>query len=495
MAKEPPEAALRQRLAFLADRFGQAAIARKTGTTRSNVHRYLRGTQVPAWFCTALCDAFAVSPAWLLQGTGNPLRTALQPGTADAADTLLELNQAMDAVARLQLGALGGDLDARRVRELQDAAAASGRLRKRVSDAAGRALSGLAGQVADAIRSGAITRARGLVKTGELVATLAPDSDEYLDFRYLAAAVENLSGNAVRARNEVRRVLVALVAAGRNIDRAVLVRVSALASTAYNLGDMATARTIAVLVADLCGEDPLQSPFAAKIQVLLSDIDATEGRMAQSMQTLSRYYPCASREFAEQCGASMVLNSYFCGIADFDGVSRIAEMGAGKASALMRIAVWEEEPAHLAAVLEGPRRFEGWPEQGAHRTLQRMQAAASALQAALAGKYRAAALRRVLGELPGSPLQSLRDDILCLQVEQRAGAAVAARRVGGLWEQVAALKPLVLGHLWEATLHRVALRAPRQKAWNALRARALEFFARAVSNGSARFAALAAGQP
>ena len=127
-------AALRGRLNKLADRFQQVEIARRTGVATANVHRYLRAGRIPAEFCLALIDAFDLSPDWLMKGEGEPITSDLKAATAAKAGDLLDLVKAMNAVARMRLGAVVGDGDRKKLRELSDTLQTFDRLKERMND-------------------------------------------------------------------------------------------------------------------------------------------------------------------------------------------------------------------------------------------------------------------------------------------------------------------------------------------------------------------------
>ena len=113
--------AVRGRLNILTENHAQAEIARRTGFPPANVHRFLKGGKIPADFCGAVVREFGINPAWLLTGEGAPRLSDVTEGTMRMAGNVLELVEAMSAVARMRLGSLTGKHHLRVLRELNDA--------------------------------------------------------------------------------------------------------------------------------------------------------------------------------------------------------------------------------------------------------------------------------------------------------------------------------------------------------------------------------------
>ncbi|MCK6439738.1 MAG: helix-turn-helix transcriptional regulator, partial [Planctomycetes bacterium] len=87
--------ALRDRLNAVLKDVSQAEIARRTGTSRANVNRYLRDRKIPAEFSAAVVAGFDVNPVWLLTGKGSPRSTETGAGTDELASRILDMVGAM----------------------------------------------------------------------------------------------------------------------------------------------------------------------------------------------------------------------------------------------------------------------------------------------------------------------------------------------------------------------------------------------------------------
>jgi transcriptional regulator with XRE-family HTH domain len=156
------ENALQTRLAQLAEKHGQAEIARKTGVSRQNVSRYLKGRRVPLEFGAALVKGLGVNPAWVLVGEGSPYLADVNAATAETASDMLEMVRAMEAVSRRRLGELAGKDYARTLRELNDSLQSFDRIRERLNEQTRPLLQQLTKDLENATHAGQLAHARSL---------------------------------------------------------------------------------------------------------------------------------------------------------------------------------------------------------------------------------------------------------------------------------------------------------------------------------------------
>lgn len=125
--------ALQSRLNEFARAYSRAEIARKTETSVVNVSRYLKGTRVPAEFCMALVRQFGVNANWLLAGQGSLFVSDLATQHGQMAGDLLELVEAMSAVAKMRLGSIAGRDHMKLLRQLNDSLGTYERLREKLN--------------------------------------------------------------------------------------------------------------------------------------------------------------------------------------------------------------------------------------------------------------------------------------------------------------------------------------------------------------------------
>ncbi|MCL4732125.1 MAG: helix-turn-helix transcriptional regulator, partial [Planctomycetes bacterium] len=188
-------AALRARLAQLARGRTKAEIARKTGTSITNVARYLAGTRMPTEFSVAVIKGLGVNPAWWLVGEGTPYVADITAGTTAMAGNLLELVEAMSAVSRMRLGALAQKNHLKVLRELNDALGTYERLRDRLNQQSRGIFEQLLADLDRSLENFKVQPAAELLKAAQQVARLcdAPDLHRQLlvqQARYYYAQVD-----------------------------------------------------------------------------------------------------------------------------------------------------------------------------------------------------------------------------------------------------------------------------------------------------------------
>ena len=167
--------AVRGRLNILTENHAQAEIARRTGFPPANVHRFLKGGKIPADFCGAVVREFGINPAWLLTGEGAPRLSDVTEGTMRMAGNVLELVEAMSAVARMRLGSLTGKHHLRVLRELNDALEDHERLRERLNEHSHPVFQKLVEDIRATMEKRDLERATDLIKAAEQVQRLCAD--------------------------------------------------------------------------------------------------------------------------------------------------------------------------------------------------------------------------------------------------------------------------------------------------------------------------------
>lgn len=180
------------RLRVVADRYSLSEIARRTGFPVSCIHSYLNGTRVPAELFTRLVIEFGVNPNWLHTGDGPAWSADVAPQTASMAADVLQLVEAMDAVAKVRLGALSGAQPL--VRELDDALNSHERLQRKVSERTRALLAQLTSEGDDALRERRMDVARVRVAAAARLARLCDDGELKVRMLNQQAMLARLSG-------------------------------------------------------------------------------------------------------------------------------------------------------------------------------------------------------------------------------------------------------------------------------------------------------------
>lgn len=481
---------LRKRLASLAQQHGQAAIARKTGAPKSSVNRFLAGAQIPAWFLVALCKAYALSPDWLLLGIGDPFQARLNQKGQNAADSLLELMRAMNAVANLQIGALSGERDARRLRDLSDAAESAQRLAVRLDQVVGERLSRLCDRMNEAFKRGQADTARGLRREGSILARFIPASPHAIRFRYLSTIADYHAGHTIRASEEIQQVALLRLATLSLSDPEVW---QALISMCVMQDKLGFARRASQLAEALCAMhpgDPATDVFAARLRMMRASILLREGRLHEARDLASRYAVVAPGQDARSVQMNV---EYYSGLADFAALEKMGPWDWSKAFVLVRTAIWEEDPVLLAKVSSNPRKhWPQWPQTGSQFQVEYLMRVAAHLNKALTGDLSGLEhLRRDLAAAAADDVQRVAHAIFLLQIEQAGGRKITLARLHDVNGQIERLKPRIVSHAVEAIFHRCVLRALGTRVGKGTGAQLLNasraFFHTSVAQGYMRF--------
>lgn len=163
------------RLAEVVERHSQAEVARRLGTSRSNVSRYLKGRRVSASFCAGLVSAFEVDPRWLLTGEGQMFSADVAAGTEQLAGDLLEMVTAMEAVGRMRLGAVAASPARRALRELDRALTRHERLGADLDERSRPVLGELLAEARECLINADDIRSRAALEAAERVARFCHD--------------------------------------------------------------------------------------------------------------------------------------------------------------------------------------------------------------------------------------------------------------------------------------------------------------------------------
>ena len=212
------KAALSQRFKSLLKTHTQAEIARKTGHSLSNVNRYASGTRLPGDFCGALVRGLGINPAWLLAGEGVPYVADISAGTQRMAADMLELVEAMSAVAQMRLGALAGKHHLRVLRELNDALLRHESLRVRLNEQSKPIFRQLLADLQGALKKFDLDRVTDLRKAANQVARLCDDESLARRLLELQAQAEFLARNTEGALSFQRKLVLAQLVSAEQIS-------------------------------------------------------------------------------------------------------------------------------------------------------------------------------------------------------------------------------------------------------------------------------------
>jgi hypothetical protein len=351
-------AELRSRLQKLGERYQQIELARRTGVPAPNVHRYLRAGKIPAEFCLALVEAFDLSPEWLVKGEGAPVTSDVQSAAAEKAGELLELVKAMNAVARMRLGAVVGDRDRKKLRELSDTLETYDRLRERMNDKSRPVLEQLLNDLSSALSEYDMPRARVLRETALELSRLCTDDrlQERLDT--LQSTVEYMSGHLEESLAFERRIFSRRVRDGSLDEPGSIASCLNMVMSLRDTGRIREAQRTTGAILALLGEDAHPTPELLDLRMFMGNFKVELGDMTGGLAIMQSTYPLIS---AERRNVGTILLSrglLLAGLMNYHEVLHFGSRVAGRSRLLLRFACFREDREllkHATSELVGQR--------------------------------------------------------------------------------------------------------------------------------------------
>lgn len=333
-----------QRLAFLAQRWPQAEIARKTGTQRNNVSRYMRGGKMPVDFAAAVVRQLGVNPAWLLVGEGTPFLSDVSAGTGRMAGDLLEMVEAMNSVANLQLGSLAGKHHLRVLRELNDALARFEKLRAGINERTGPIFARILDDYWQALEKWQLEKADDIRKAAEQVARLC--DDEALQERF----ERSLSFHAFLRRDEDESILhLSRVfqrrMAGAAIDEQGLREAYNLANTLQSNARLDEAIAICDSAIALAGPSGREWGVTKLVQSLSGYIWMERGDVREGLRRVVGAAPQPNPQWHALQHSMLIRGLLMSGGIDYAAAIEMNGQGPAHAQGMLVYALWLEDPA------------------------------------------------------------------------------------------------------------------------------------------------------
>lgn len=339
---------LRQRMKRLADRFSQAELARRTGVSKANVHRYLRAGRVPADFLQALVREFHVRPDWLLEGRGAMLRSEVTEHAAQESAKLLELVVNLNAISHERLGALS-EQGARQVRALADAVTRHDELRSRLNQRVTPAFEQLVRRQQQHLNAAELEQADDLATSLEQLARLCDDQNLRVRHDMLEAVRLWWKGDLERQGALHRRVLGRLIAAGNIRQRQFLRITYNYCAGLHVAGRLEEAARVADAVAMLaCPVDP-EWDEDLLITVPRAVLHAARGDIGDGLRVLTRVDATVSTDLLPFTRNVLLGLEHQAGHKDLAAL--LPQWQRGSEASLLLIALWEDTPRALSEAL------------------------------------------------------------------------------------------------------------------------------------------------
>ncbi|MBK9974132.1 MAG: helix-turn-helix transcriptional regulator [Planctomycetes bacterium] len=335
------------RLHFLTQRFPQAEIARKTGASRNNVSRYMRGARMPVEFAAALVRGLGVNPAWLLAGEGTPYLSDVNTTTERTAGDLLELVAAMNSVAAMQLGSLTGKHHLRVLRELNDALARFQQLKVSLNDRTAPIFNRILDDYWKALDKWELDRAHDIQRAAEQVAKLCDDEAMNLRFERTLAYHAFLRRDVDESIRHQSRVFQRTLPRGALIDEAAVKEAYNLANTLQSVGRMREARSLCDGVLALARDRGSQWPIFRFLSAMSGYCQLELGDLRDGMARIMAALPQAEARMALNQNSMMIRALLLSGAMDFRQAAEMGDFGPGHAQGMVSWAIWLEQPEAL----------------------------------------------------------------------------------------------------------------------------------------------------
>lgn len=353
---------LKARLKELSRQHSLSEIARRTGSSRNNVSRYARGARMPLEFGSALVRGMGVNPAWLLTGEGTPTLAGVSEETGRMGGNLLELVEAMNAVAHMRMGALAGKHHLRVLRELNDALARYEKLRDELGRHTRGIYTDLLGRYHDALEQGHIEQADDLEKALAQVSRLS--EDKALHLRWLEEQAHHAYWRRDNKRTiELLHALLFETIAHGNADAPRICELAHnLAMALLHEFNMQRALRVCDSALALVGSEAAQHPVGRLLDGLAGVLQIETGEVERGLARLQRHIAYRTEMYHGVSSGLLVRALLLAGVVDFEMARGIGVAGRGKASRMVLFANWLEKPEPLRVALkhyvgEGPEQM------------------------------------------------------------------------------------------------------------------------------------------
>jgi hypothetical protein len=360
---ETSHEALRRRLQALTDRYSLSEIARRTGAPLASVSRYFRGTRVPADFCGELAVHFGLNPVWLLTGEGQPWFSDVPERTSAMAGNLLELVEAMNAVAHMRLGALAGKHHLRVLRELNEALLRFEELRARLNENAAPVLLRLLQDIEKAMAATDVDRATDLHKAISQVRRFVDDSGLEYRIEAVNATFELMRRNPYDALKHQQRMFRLSMGEGLLGTQQELNETIRLAYLLAESGREADALGLCLAAMELAGEQGRRWDSFPFLAFFTGQLMVNNLRLYEGIELMQRWLPHIKGAPRLSAARHMLpFAMVYAGLIRPEEAFDVGGDSEVKALNLLFYAIFRQEPDYLREALrhidlrKGPRK-------------------------------------------------------------------------------------------------------------------------------------------
>ncbi|MCA8916867.1 MAG: helix-turn-helix domain-containing protein [Planctomycetes bacterium] len=362
--------ALRRRLKVVAESHSQSELARRTGVSKANVHRYLRAGRIPVDFIQRLALEFGISPAWLILGRGEMLESRASEQVVEESNRLLELVVKLNAVGHERMGSLEASDSARMVRELADALTRHEDLQKQLLERIRPVYLKLLEQYRVMIGEHRHEETGEVLPALRQLVRLAQNPSMQANVDMIEAVQRFFEGDLTKQRDLQRGALGMLISAGRLRD-AQFMRLTyntcvGLASSG-RLSESARLGN-AVLHLSNGGEPKWLEDWLLRVPQAI--LDMQEGRLGRATQELSSVITACGGEIASSLKDALVFTGFLAGMTPFEDMVKRWSTYAVGSPPLLLAAIWSRDPDSLRRVRRSRINMQGHLDARSRRLLE-----------------------------------------------------------------------------------------------------------------------------
>lgn len=339
--------AIAQRLRALLDGRSQADVARKTQQLRNNVSRYARGAKIPIEFGAALVRGLGVNPAWLLLGEGAPYLSDVTASTVKAAEDLLELVEAMSAVARMQLGSLTGKHHLKVLRELSDALTSHEKLRQELNTRTAPIFRQVLTDYWKALEKWDFERAEDLRKAAAQVARLSDDEKLAAEFDRTRAYHAYLQHDEAQAIALQRRLFQRVLPSGSLLDERTLREAFNFATTLQGSSHMEEALRVCRATLLMTPDELRPTPIVRFISALCGFVEMELGDIRSGLARIQASFPQTDDRMRPSQQSMLLHGLMFSGAISFEAACAMGPVSPAHSQGMLVRALFEDTPEAL----------------------------------------------------------------------------------------------------------------------------------------------------
>jgi hypothetical protein len=351
--------ALRERLRVLSNHHNQSELARRTGFSKANVHRYMKSGRVPGAWLIALIREFGVNPAWLMLGRGEMLQSEVSAQAAQESANLLELVVKLNAVGHERLGALQSRQRTKMVRELADTLNRHDDLRGRLRERVNPVYLKLLNEYRELIAQQRFEETQDILPALRQLERLADNPRMRNNIDMLEAVQRQFEGNFQRQQELYRSSLGNMIAAGRVRDAQFLrlaFNACAGLSSAGRYREAARLANATMLLAEC---DPPRWDEDWLLRLPQAALDLHTGEPARGLAEIARVVAACSDELAAGARDALLHAGYLAGTTTLSEVIERSSAIPATTHTLLLIGLWEGDRAVLKGLQASRRKLKG----------------------------------------------------------------------------------------------------------------------------------------